>query len=475
MDFPEAASRNGEAGSPLSVWKSRRAVLRAGFGCILALLVFSTIEAYRIQGSVSEQRLEVYRRHAEREEALVQLRRNVMLASTYVRDFFMSAQPDRAEVYRSPLSEMHAENATAVEALHGLQAAGGGGASARLVFDNYWRIMEPIPETMAHVSPGAAYDFVQREVVPRRSTAYWALRQLSDFYRQEMMDRDMELARGRKASAQRLAVLLGVCIVLGLLVAWLTLRHAEGLARQASLHYDEVMRAKREAQRLSARLMDIQEEERRRLSRGLHDEIGQTLTALRIEVSNALSKAESPDVRERLERARALAERTVSTVRDISLLLRPSLLDDLGLGPALQWQVEDFTRRSGIACEFHEAELPDSLPDAVKTCVYRVVQEALNNCEKHARASKVWVTLRLEPNCLVAEVRDNGCGFETEPDGAARRHDGIGLVGMRERAALVGGTLTVATAPGRGTRVRLEAPLAKAAPMRQASEAAVGG
>jgi signal transduction histidine kinase len=166
-----------------------------------------------------------------------------------------------------------------------------------------------------------------------------------------------------------------------------------------------------------------------------------------------------------MRRARDLAERTVQTVRNIALLLRPALLDDLGLAPALQWQLEEFTRRSGIVCEFCEDGVDDMLPDPVKTCVYRVVQEALHNCEKHAGANRVSIALRQLPDSLEAEVRDNGRGFELNQKSMPHRNAGLGILGMRERAARVGGTLALETAPGRGTHLSLRIPLAQPAPI----------
>jgi signal transduction histidine kinase len=139
----------------------------------------------------------------------------------------------------------------------------------------------------------------------------------------------------------------------------------------------------------------------------------------------------------------------------MSLLLRPTLLDDLGLAPALQFQLEDFLRRSGIHCDFVEEGVSDRLPDAVKTCVYRVVQEALHNCEKHSGASSVRVAVRQLPDLLLAEIEDNGRGFV-----AGERRNGLGLLGLRERAAAAGGSLIIDTAPGRGTRIALRIPLA---------------
>jgi len=166
-----------------------------------------------------------------------------------------------------------------------------------------------------------------------------------------------------------------------------------------------------------------------------------------------------PEIREHLARARDLAERTLRTVRNITLLLRPSLLDDLGLGPALQWQGEDFRRRTGVACDVTEVGLQDDLPDAVKTCVYRVTQEALHNCEKHAGASRVGVRVVQDSGRLTVEVRDDGIGFEQTPDAKALATLHFGVLGMKERAASLGGKLTLESAPGNGTSVLLEIPL----------------
>jgi signal transduction histidine kinase len=263
-------------------------------------------------------------------------------------------------------------------------------------------------------------------------------------------------------------------VFLSFVVARLSVRYAENLERRAEHHYEEVEQAKRELQQLSARLLEVEEDGRRKLSRELHDEIGQTLALLQIEISHAqaLLPPEPVAARERLTRARELAERTVQTVRNISVLLRPALLDDLGLVPALQFQLEDFLRRSGIACEFVEQDVADQLPDTVKTCVYRVVQEALHNCEKHSRATKVRVLVRQFPEFLLAEIEDNGRGF------ALNQHrmpstTGLGLLGIRERAAIAGGSLVIDSAPGQGTRIALRVPLAALPQLNQKSTSEV--
>jgi signal transduction histidine kinase len=235
------------------------------------------------------------------------------------------------------------------------------------------------------------------------------------------------------------------------------MRHSERLENQAQERFAEVLEAKRQLEHLSARLMDVQEEERTRLSRELHDEIVQNLAVLKMEITQAQTAATKGAVSaEGLARARQLAETTVRSVRDISLLLRPSLLDDLGLIPALQWQAEEFTRRTGVPCSIHEDVAAEDLPVASKTCVYRVVQEALRNCEQHSGATEVRVRVCERDGTLQVSVRDNGRGFR---EGAARRFSSLGVLGMKERAAALGGSLDTSNAPEGGAEVRLTIPI----------------
>jgi len=436
---------------------SKRAVLRAGYGAVIALLVLSAVEAYRIQMSVSEQHVEIYRHYVEQDAALATLRRNLWLAGTDVRDFFIQTTPQQAEILHQQLESCKAEDRAALGRLAQTGVRPEVTFKLRQSLDEFWAVVDPIPRTMLELPNDRQFEFLQREIVPRRGELYAALIQLGAADQQRLQENEREFAAARRLAARRLVIMLAVGVLLGFVVARFSLRHAENLERQAERHLAEVEEARRELQQLSARLLEIEEEGRRHLSRELHDEIGQTLALLQIEISHvqALLPAQPEAARDRLRRARDLAARTVQTVRNISLLLRPTLLDDLGLAPALHFQLEDFLRRSGIACDFVEEGVSDRLPDAVKTCVYRVVQEALHNCEKHSGASSVRVAVRQLPDCLLAEIEDNGRGFLS-----GQRRKGLGLLGIRERAAAAGGTLIIDSAPGRGTRIALRIPLA---------------
>jgi signal transduction histidine kinase len=185
----------------------------------------------------------------------------------------------------------------------------------------------------------------------------------------------------------------------------------------------------------------------------LHDEVGQSLSAIRMEAESA-ECAESPDeIREHLSSIRTMAERTVNEVRDLALLLRPSMLDDFGLVPALNWHAREMTKRTGIDVVVSADEDSGDLPEEHKTCIYRMVQEALNNSAHHANARTVEVTVRRESERVLFTVQDDGAGFDT------RFVRGLGLLGMEERVRRLGGRLRIDSQPGRGTLVSAELPL----------------
>lgn len=436
----------------------KREVLRAGYAMMVALLIISAVEAYRIQQSASLQSADIYRRYVKGEELLYRCRRALFLGSIYARDFLLSPRPDRVFVFRSQLTELRAESQRALDELDQLSAPKPHSLALRGRTQEYWDTLQRLLDWSDEARAKLAFDFVQQEIAPRRNAAGDLVRELGEAGQQALSSSEEEFAKGRRSAAVRLSLILGLCLVLGVAVAYFSLSHSENLERQTARQYQEL-------EQLSGRLLEVQEDERRRIARELHDEIGQTLTALRIEVSHAqgLWKSGAPGVPERLERARSLAEKTLQTVRDISLLLRPPLLDDLGLAEALQWHLEDFTRRTGIICDFADDGLQDSLPDAYKICVYRIVQEALHNCEAHAAASRVRLSVRQLPQQLTVEIQDDGRGFG-RTGGVDSRSNGLGIIGMRERAAMLGGTLQVDAAPGGGARVRLSLPVPRRTP-----------
>jgi len=199
-------------------------------------------------------------------------------------------------------------------------------------------------------------------------------------------------------------------------------------------------------------VVQAQEQERRSIARELHDEVGQSLTALLLDVGAAGVLAGEGVVRSRLEAIAKSAERIVEEVRRIALSLRPSMLDDMGLVPALEWQAREVGQRSGLAVEVVAEESAGQLSEAQRTCIYRVAQEAMQNSVRHACATKVRIGLQNCAATLSLQVEDDGKGF------AVSRMRGLGLLGMEERVSQLGGHLRVQSGE-QGTRVMAELPL----------------
>jgi signal transduction histidine kinase len=207
---------------------------------------------------------------------------------------------------------------------------------------------------------------------------------------------------------------------------------------------------------LTLRLESLREEERSRIAREVHDELGGALTAIKMDISRLQTAVlrTAPELQPQLQSLLALVDTSVQTVRRIATDLRPALLDDFGLEAAIEWQVQEYERRTGIACEARLA-IEAVLDPATATALFRVLQEALTNVARHAQATRVEVSLSEKAGALVLVVRDNGQGFE--PADAARSPS-LGLVGMRERVFAIGGSLALESTPGQGSTVRVTLP-----------------
>jgi signal transduction histidine kinase len=434
---------------------SKRLVLRSGFSIIIGLLVISTVMAWRVQESFSSRSVEIHRRFVHEQELLTSLRRALWAVGVRVRDFYLNPEPN-PDAALAEIKDLQNEATELFSSLRSISSRKDAVSALELQFNDLWGSARNALEVQGDNI--ARFRFIQEEVVPRRNEASRLLREIEKANHSTLANSEAEFRDTRSGATHRLVTLLSLSLLCGVVVAHFSTRYAERLEQEAQDRFAEVSDAKSQLEHLSARLMEVQEEERTRLSRELHDEIVQNLAVLKMEIREAQSAvARNQDAREPLARARKLAETTVQEVRNISVLLRPSMLDDLGLGPALQWLTEEFTRRTGVPCTL-KGDVADDLPDAVKTCVYRVTQEALRNCEKHSGATQVCVTITEGQDALEVAVEDNGSGFATD---RARRPSSLGVLGMKERASALGGVLQTSNRPTGGAMVRLSVPLVR--------------
>ncbi len=209
---------------------------------------------------------------------------------------------------------------------------------------------------------------------------------------------------------------------------------------------------------LAGRIQQIREEERAMLSREIHDELGQVLTVLKIQLSLTRKKLlpQQNEQKEKLDYACTLIDRTVESVQQISAKLRPGILDELGLIPAIEWQANEFEKRIGIPCRLSLADNPPDLPAEKTTALFRIFQEALTNVARHSRANRVSVFLKFQPDMLILEITDNGRGItKTQISDPTS----LGILSMRERVLVFGGQLHINGVPDKGTHIKVTMPL----------------
>lgn len=236
------------------------------------------------------------------------------------------------------------------------------------------------------------------------------------------------------------------------------LGHQIGLAVERARLYDEVKDKEAIRGELLEKLITAHEDERRRIARELHDETGQALTALILNLEMA-EQAEKPVEPQNLTRLRGIAEHTLAELRRIIAALRPTILDDLGLAAAIRWYAKELVEPQGLQVSMKLLGLGSRLPPHVETAVFRIVQEAITNVLKHAQAQQAVVEAVVSDGRIRVTVADDGHGFEVTSVPRSREGRGMGLLGMRERAEALGGTLQVSSQPGRGTRVEVVIPV----------------
>ena len=242
---------------------------------------------------------------------------------------------------------------------------------------------------------------------------------------------------------------------------------AEAALRKSERHYSELLaqsdHLQEQLRQLSRQILFAQEEERREISRELHDVIAQTLTGINVRLA-ALSKEAATNTKgldRNIARTRRLVEKSVDIVHRFARELRPAVLDDLGLIPALQSFLKNFTTRTGIRTRLTAAPGIEALEIARRTVLFRVAQEALTNVARHAQASCVEVSFQTSPAGICMQVRDDGKAFQVDRTLHVNGGKRLGLLGMRERLEMVGGKLGIASAPGKGTTITAQIPFGK--------------
>ncbi len=433
-------------------------MLIAGFGGLMLLLVGAGLDALLILQNVRASDAQVRDVYFRRSRALDEVRSGIYQSAIVMRDYLLAADRSIAQAQVENWTEIRQSTDRALADCAATLDPAEQAAFRDLENEVqvYWKLLDFISELGANEKQKSGAAYFSGELVRRRAAMLKLADRLDQISARELTADDAKLNAAFHKLRARLIWMLGLTAGSGLLLAAFTIRRTLELENELNRRYEEVRRAQQELKELSARLVSAQEEERRAISRELHDEVGQSLSALLMEAGNAAASvpADSAEVRRHVESIKKLAEASVQVIRNMTLLLRPSMLDDFGLVPALEWQAREISKRTGLRVHVTAEETAAELPDTLRTCIYRVVQEALHNCARHSHARTVKVVVKQETSRIVLTVEDDGHGFD------ARRVRGLGLVGMEERVSHLGGAFEIESSPGMGTRVAVELPIA---------------
>jgi signal transduction histidine kinase len=436
---------------------SSRVALIVGFGGLLAIMALAGLDALRVLQDIRKEDDRIRSQFLFQNHVLNDIRSDLYLSGTYVRDYLLEPEAERADTHLRSLEQVRKQMESALDSygrnLNPEEVQQYGALTAELA--RYWGILAPTFQWNAAERRRAGYAFVRDEVFPRRQNMLAISDRIAAINEQQLNAANNQVVGLLLAFQTRLAITLVAALALGLGMAAFSMNKILKLERQAQARYEEVAQARSQLKDLSARLVEAQETERRALSRELHDEVGQSLSAVLLELGNLASglRARSEEqARRQVDVIKELVEATVRVVRNMALLLRPSMLDDLGLVPALRWQAREVSKRTPMDVSVAAELQSDDYPDEYKTCIYRVVQEALHNCSRHSQASTVRIRVHEEPSRLILSIQDDGRGFDfTESRG-------MGLLGIQERVAQLGGRCQVHSSRGSGTLLTVELP-----------------
>jgi signal transduction histidine kinase len=419
---------------PLKTWL----VAALGLGSLLLLIGLSMLASSRKAQDIYVQLDQLGTHHRLVETNLRRLRSDVNLSGVFVRDYLLDVARERGPGYREQLTEFREANIATLTELETLIGRDERIESLRAKLDEYWQTFDPLFDWTPAEKILQSAGFLRREVVPRRDAVLSIALEIEELNNANIAAQKAEMARRQEAFRRDMRRLLWQTVLLGLAVAVIVVVRLRVLEHRSE-------EAEGQMRELSQQLVSTQEEERRNLSRELHDHVAQVLTGLRMGLGGIERTSGDRRVSAAVAECRQLVDDMFRTVRDLALGLRPSMLDDFGLQPALEWHARDFSRRCNMDVELKIEGDVASLPDKHRTCVYRVIQEAMTNCARHARAKTILVEVASREGQLRVAVSDDGIGLDPE---MGRR--GLGLRGIEERVKELRGSMNIARRAGAG-------------------------
>ena len=441
--------------------RQTRILLWGGFGGLLLLMTILGLRALSFTSQIEVRQEKIRQDYVERDGTLEKLRSDIYISGTYARDYLLDNSDALTATHKTAFLDARRRIEAGVSDYARLVRP-----DERAIFDQFSQELrgyldgiKPALNWTAGQRRALGYEFVEKEVLPRRMLTVDLTDQIHQLSEKHLDTNSQEVRDLFSSFRTRLILLLVFTLGAGILLAGLSLWRILALERETELRFQQVLTAQTELKRLSAELLSAQEGERRRISRELHDEVGQVLSAIMLGLGNlhaAIEHQDDDEARRQLQLVQDMTQRNASVVRNISLLLRPTMLDDLGLLPALKWLAREVSRTAGIHVDVAAEGTLDDLPEDHRTCVYRVVQEAVNNACRHSGAHQIRIyvqQIQTEQRRLRVSIQDDGKGFEP------LHETGLGILGMEERIASLGGFLNLDSEPERGTIISFELPL----------------
>lgn len=430
-------------------------VLSAGFGGLILFLLAAAIGTMVLLDRVRGDETRIRQAFLGRLRTLEQIRSEIYLSGTDMRDFLLSPGASGGATQRADIMAIQKQTQAALDQYARTLDPEEQDTflALRSEIDTWWQVLQTAFQWNPAERNRLRYTFFYEQLVPRRTTMLQIADRIAEINERGLNRAEERLSASAENLRWSLLVTFGIALLGGIVLAVATIALTRRLELEVERRLNETTEARSDLQALSARLIRAQEEERRTLARELHDEVGQSLSAIMMEAGNAAAAVNAGEIRRRVSSIGSIAEKTLNIVRDLALLLRPSMLDDFGLLPALNWHAREMSKRTGLNVRISADPASGDLPDEHKTCIYRLVQEALNNAARHASARNLQVAVRNLADRVIFSVQDDGSGF----DKAAVR--GLGLLGMEERVRRLGGTFRIDSQLGRGTTISAELPL----------------
>jgi signal transduction histidine kinase len=429
-------------------------LLGSVFGTLLALILLTSASVFVKSSELQERFAQAERRYHQAASLLVGVRTDIYASMFTVQQYLLSPSNESRARARDELTKIRRSSETHLSQLEARFPSSPDVSELKDELARHWRSLD---DALNPMRGKESYSGGLSEGTEAVSEALQVTRNMDEINTGNLNEEQRELERSRRSFGHFLLWITLLTVSVGAAVSIVSLARLRRFERENEWERQKTQLAEFELRRLSQQLLKVQEEERKNISRELHDEVGQLLTGLRIELGNLhRSDGNSEIFENRMQEAKGLAETALRTVRNMAMLLRPSMLDDQGLGPALRWQAKEFSRRFEIPVNVQIEGNVEQVPGGHGVCLYRVVQEVLTNCAKHAQAKHVSVSVKATDAQLSATIEDDGIGFQSREQGS-----GIGLLGIAERVREFRGTFFIDSQPGIGTRIDVELPIGK--------------